>query len=75
MPETGILYVASLTNHDALALTVADPKRSDMGYVGGGGGRGGRGGPAGPNVIRRRPTMAKGAADPANEQRSARACR
>jgi quinoprotein glucose dehydrogenase len=49
-PETGILYVASLTNHDALALSVADPKRSDMGYVGGGGGRGGRGGVVGPNV-------------------------
>jgi len=44
-PETGILYVASVTNQDALALTQADPKRSDMGYVGGGGGRGGRGGP------------------------------
>ena len=38
--ETGILYVASLTNHDALALTAADPKRSDMSYVGGAG-RGG----------------------------------
>jgi quinoprotein glucose dehydrogenase len=47
--ETGILYVASLTNHDSLSLSVADPKRSDMGYVGGGGG-GGRGGPTGPNV-------------------------
>jgi len=34
-PETGILYVASVTNQDALALTQADPKRSDMGYVGG----------------------------------------
>jgi quinoprotein glucose dehydrogenase len=46
-PETGILYVASLTNQDSLAVTVADPKRSDMGYVGGGGrgGRAGRGGP------------------------------
>jgi len=44
-PETGILYVASVTNQDALALTQADPKRSDMGYVGGGGSRGGRGGP------------------------------
>ncbi len=41
--ETGVLYVASLTNQDALAVSVADPKRSDMGYVGGGG-RGGRGG-------------------------------
>lgn len=39
-PETGILYVSSVTNQDALALSVADPKRSDMGYVGGGG-RGG----------------------------------
>src|SRR5207248_751384 len=29
---------------DGLGLSVADPKRSDMGYVGGGGGRGGRGG-------------------------------
>ena len=32
-PETGILYVSSLTNADSLALVVADPKRSDMGYV------------------------------------------
>ena len=46
--ETGILYVASLTNHDALALTAADPKRSDMDYVGGGG-RGGRGGAGAPS--------------------------
>lgn len=44
-PETGILYVASVTNQDTLALTQADPKRSDMGYVGGGGGRGGRAAP------------------------------
>jgi quinoprotein glucose dehydrogenase len=44
-PETGILYVSSVTNQDPLALSAADPKRSDMGYVGGGG-RGGRGGPA-----------------------------
>src|SRR5262245_42439202 len=44
--ETGVLYVASTTQHDPLAVSVADPKRSDMGYVGGGGGggRGGRGG-------------------------------
>ncbi len=41
-PETGILYVASVTNPDMLALTVADPKRSDMGYVAGSG-RGGAG--------------------------------
>ena len=51
-PETGILYVASLTNHDALALTVADPKRSDMGYVGGGGGE------EGAAQVRRHPMMA-----------------
>jgi quinoprotein glucose dehydrogenase len=46
-PETGTLYVASLTQHEAMAVTAADPARSDMGYVGGGGGggRGGRGGP------------------------------
>jgi quinoprotein glucose dehydrogenase len=48
-PETGTLYVASLTQHEALAVSAADPARSDMGYVGGGGGgRGGRGAPAGP---------------------------
>ena len=35
-PETGIYYVASLTNPDVLSLSVADPKRSDMAYVGGG---------------------------------------
>jgi len=43
-PETGILYVSSVTNLEALAVAPADPKRSDMGYVGGRGG--GRGGPA-----------------------------
>ena len=32
-PETGILYVSSITNPDNLALTVADPKRTDVGYV------------------------------------------
>ena len=32
-PETGILYVASVTTPDPLALVVADPKRSDMGYI------------------------------------------
>jgi len=36
-PETGILYVSSVTNPDNLALAVADPKRSDMGYVAGSG--------------------------------------
>jgi quinoprotein glucose dehydrogenase len=44
-PETGIIYVASVTNVDALAVSPADPKRSDMAYVGGRGGAG-RGGPA-----------------------------
>ena len=43
-PETGMLYVASLTNQDSLAMVVADPKRSDMGIVGGGA----RGRPTGP---------------------------
>ena len=38
--ETGVLFVSSVTNPDPQALRVADPKRSDMGYVGGGGGRG-----------------------------------
>ena len=40
-PETGILYVSSVTNPDSLALVPVDPKRSDMGYVAGQGGRGG----------------------------------
>jgi len=45
--ETGILYVASYTNQDSLSLSKADPKRSDLGYVGGRGmGGGGRGGTA-----------------------------
>jgi quinoprotein glucose dehydrogenase len=38
--ETGVMYVSSINQQDVLALTVADPKRSDMGYVGGRGGRG-----------------------------------
>jgi quinoprotein glucose dehydrogenase len=42
--ETGVLYVASVTQSEFLAVSKADPKRSDMGYVGGRGG-GGRGGP------------------------------
>jgi quinoprotein glucose dehydrogenase len=33
-PETGIIYVSSLTNPDSLSLTKADPARSNMGYVG-----------------------------------------
>ena len=42
--ETGILYVASVTNHEFLAVSKADPARTDMAFVGGGGGgRGGRG--------------------------------
>jgi quinoprotein glucose dehydrogenase len=48
-PETGIFYVASLTNPDPLAVAVADPRRSDMGYVGAlgpGRGAGARRGPA-----------------------------
>jgi quinoprotein glucose dehydrogenase len=36
-PDTGVLYVSSITNPDTLGLIVADPKRSDMGYVLGGG--------------------------------------
>src|SRR4051812_10242139 len=39
-PETGIMYVASVTNQDPLSLTAGDPKRTDMAYVGGP--RGGR---------------------------------
>jgi quinoprotein glucose dehydrogenase len=49
-PESGILYVSSVTNQDPLAVSPADPKRSDMGYVGGRGGSrgGGRGGATAP---------------------------
>jgi quinoprotein glucose dehydrogenase len=32
-PETGILYVSSVTNQDPIGLVVPDPKRSDMAYV------------------------------------------
>ncbi|MDP9170694.1 MAG: pyrroloquinoline quinone-dependent dehydrogenase [Acidobacteriota bacterium] len=51
--ETGVLYVASVTQSEFLSVSKADPKRSDMGYVGGrggggGGGRGGAGGAANP---------------------------
>jgi quinoprotein glucose dehydrogenase len=55
-PETGILYVSSVTNPDNLALTVAEPKRSDMGYVAGSGrpptkgGAGGGEGAAHPDI-------------------------
>jgi len=38
--ETGMLYVATVNNPDSLGLAPADPKRSDMGYVGGRGGAG-----------------------------------
>ena len=47
--ETGVMYVASVTNHEGLAVSPGDPARTDMAYVGGGGrggGRGGRGGAA-----------------------------
>jgi quinoprotein glucose dehydrogenase len=51
-PETGILYVASVTDPSGMALSPPDPKRSDMAYVGGRGfggeGPGGSGGPGGP---------------------------
>ena len=41
--EAGVLYVSSVTNAEALAVAPADPKRSDMGYVGGrSGGRSGQ---------------------------------
>jgi quinoprotein glucose dehydrogenase len=32
-PETGILYVSSITNPDAVAVQKGDPKRTDMAYV------------------------------------------
>jgi quinoprotein glucose dehydrogenase len=32
-PETGILYVSSVTNPDAVVLQKGDPKRTDMAYV------------------------------------------
>jgi quinoprotein glucose dehydrogenase len=32
-PETGIMYVSSVTNADAVALQKGDPKRTDMAYV------------------------------------------
>lgn len=41
-PETGILYVSSVTNPYVLALVKADPKRSNMDYVGAAKGPGGR---------------------------------
>jgi quinoprotein glucose dehydrogenase len=42
-PETGMLYVSSVNNPDALSVSPADPARSDMGYIGGRGGpNGGR---------------------------------
>ncbi len=52
-PETGMLYVASATDSEGLALSPADPKRSDMGYVGSRtrgalGGLRQEGGPSGP---------------------------
>jgi quinoprotein glucose dehydrogenase len=48
-PETGMLYVSSVTDPEGLSVVPADPKRSDIGYFGsrvrgGGGGRGARAG-------------------------------
>jgi quinoprotein glucose dehydrogenase len=40
-PETGMLYVSSVTTPDPLALVLADPKRSDMGYIAAPSSRGG----------------------------------
>jgi quinoprotein glucose dehydrogenase len=33
-PETGIVYIASVTREDPLGVRKANPERSDMGYVG-----------------------------------------
>jgi quinoprotein glucose dehydrogenase len=60
-PETGVLYVASVNNPDALAVNKADPARSDMGYVGGLGGGRGRGAPPAPGVAA---AGGRGAGDP-----------
>lgn len=38
-PETGIIYVASTNRESMLGLSVPEPERSDMAFVGGGGGR------------------------------------
>ena len=46
-PETGILYVSSVTEPTPSALIKPDPKRSDMAYVGGAGRRLAAGGAAG----------------------------
>ncbi|HXJ42604.1 MAG TPA: pyrroloquinoline quinone-dependent dehydrogenase [Bryobacteraceae bacterium] len=56
-PETGMMYVSSVTQPFMLALAKADPKRSDMGYVGTGRGPGGRplGTPLGDNEALVRP--------------------
>ena len=42
-PETGMMYVASITGAEFLAVSKADPNYSDMGYVGGTGAGPGRG--------------------------------
>ena len=44
-PETKLFFVSSLTNPDPMAVSVPDPRRSDMAYVGGAG-RGPAGGAA-----------------------------
>jgi quinoprotein glucose dehydrogenase len=55
-PETGIVYVSSITDPQRMGLSKPDPSRSDMMYVGGGGrGRGGPGGPGGPAAGRGAP--------------------
>jgi quinoprotein glucose dehydrogenase len=44
-PETGMMYVASITSAEFLALSKAEPERSDMGYVGASGAGPARGRP------------------------------
>jgi len=49
-PETGIVYVSSITDPSRISLNVPEASRSDMAYVGGGFGGRGRGGPGGPGA-------------------------
>ena len=62
-PETGLFFVASLTNPDPMAISPPDPRRSDMAYVGGAGGAP-RGGKAGVAVGARPSTSGEGPARP-----------